>query len=306
MWRGICTKAWLSRKHSDKHSGWSSGSVLERNTMARFFHGLTRTVTLVCLTFLFCGTATLAGEVAGDCAHAPSSARASRQPALGMNMKTGASAGVKSRREFVRRKSCRAFHRAQVRRTAKAANNRAANRMWSGRTRVGKRALAARTAAPSVKPMAVVKAAQAAVLSRTTRKPAAVDVADVAPAVSSAVGDVTRTLENVAYEFAGYTATADGVTVKLWYSDAYTVRSPYAYLGRMPVGGREVHVWMETAGTLLASAVTESAQEPLPDVARMMERFPDGGLGVVVAGWDDFAPPAEPAVEVVEFTEPGR
>jgi hypothetical protein len=113
-------------------------------------------------------------------------------------------------------------------------------------------------------------------------------------------------VESIAYEFAGYTATADGATVKLWYSHAYTVRSPYAYLGRMPVGGREVHVWMETAGTLLASAVTESAQEPLPDVARMMERFPDGGLGVVVAGWDDFAPPAEPAVEVVEFTEPGR
>ncbi|QUV83245.1 hypothetical protein J8C01_15155 [Chloracidobacterium sp. D] len=271
--------------------------------MARFFHGLTRTVILVCLTFLFCGTATLAGEVAGDRAHASSSAGASRQPALGM--KTIAPASVKSGR-FVRRKSCRASCRAQVRRTGKAANNRAANRMWSGKTRTGKRALAARTATSPVKPTVAAKtaAAQTAVVARTTRKPAAVDV--VAPAVPPADATATQVVESIAYEFAGYTATADGATVKLWYSHAYTVRSPYAYLGRMPVGGREVHVWMETAGTLLASAVTEPAQEPLPDVARMMERFPDGGLGVVVAGWDDFAPPAEPAVEVVEFTEPGR
>ncbi len=260
--------------------------------MARFFHGLTRTVILICIVFLFCGTAALAGESTGDSGRAASSAKASRQPA----------AGVKSGRRFVRRKSCRVSHQAHGRRTGKVATNRAARQMWLGRTRVGKRALAARTSTSPVKPMAVVKAAQTAVV-RTTRKPAAMDVA---PAVSSAVGDVTGTVENVAYEFAGYTATADGATVKLWYSHAYTVRSPYAYLGRMPVDGREVHVWMETAGTLLASAVTELAQEPLPDVARMMERFPDGGLGVVVAGWDDFAPPAEPAVEVVEFTEPGR
>jgi hypothetical protein len=41
-------------------------------------------------------------------------------------------------------------------------------------------------------------------------------------------------------------------------------------------------------------------------VARMMERFPDGGWGWWWPGWNDFAPPAEPAVEVVEFTEPGR
>jgi hypothetical protein len=269
--------------------------------MARFFHGLTRTVILVCLTFLFCGTATLAGEVAGDRAHASSSAGASRQPALGM--KTIAPASVKSGR-FVRRKSCRVSCRAHVRRTGKTTSNRAARQMWLGRTRVGERALAARKAKSPVKlTVAAKKAAPTAVVSRTTRKPAAVDVA---PAVSPAVGDGIWVAESVAYEFAGYTATADGATIKLWYSHAYTVRSPYAYLGRMPVGGREVHVWMETAGTLLASAVTESAQEPLPDVARMMERFPDGGLGVVVAGWDDFAPPAEPAVEVVEFTEPGR
>ncbi|QUW01693.1 hypothetical protein J8C02_12430 [Chloracidobacterium sp. MS 40/45] len=275
--------------------------------MARFFHGLTRTVILICLTFLFCGTATLAGEAAGDRDHASSSAGASRQPASGM--KTGAPAGVKSGRRFVRRKSCRVSRRAHVRRTGKAADNRAANRMWSGKARTAKRSLAARMATSPVKPTVATKkaAAQTAVVSRTTRKPAAVDMApDMVPAVSPAVGDGIQVVESVAYEFAGYTATADGATVKLWYSHAYTVRSPYAYLGRMPVGGREVHVWMETAGTLLASAVTGSAQEPLPDVARMMERFPDGGLGVVVAGWDDFAPPAEPAVEVVEFTEPGR
>ncbi len=268
--------------------------------MARFFHGLTRTVILACLTFLLCGTATLAGEVAGDSAHASSSAGASRQPA----------AGVKSGRRFVRRKSCRVSHRAHVRRAGRVAANRAVRQMWLGKARTGKRAAAGVTATTSVKPTVAVKtvavkksAVPTSVVARTTRKPAAMDVA---PAVSSAVGDVTRTVENVAYEFAGYTATADGATVKLWYSHAYTVRSPYAYLGRMPVDGREVHVWMETAGTLLASAVTDPAQEPLPDVARMMERFPDGGLGVVVAGWDDFAPPAEPAVEVVEFTEPGR
>ena len=276
--------------------------------MARFFHGLTRTVILVCLTFLFCGTATLAGEVAGDRAHASSSAGASRQPALGM--KTIAPASVKSGRRFVRRKSCRVSCRAHVRRTGKTTSNRAARQMWLGRTRVGERALAARKAKSPVKlTVAAKKAAPTAVVSRTTRKPAAVDVA---LAVPPAVGDGIQVAESVAvaesvtYEFAGYSATADGATIKLWYSHAYTVRSPYAYLGRMPVGGREVHVWMETAGTLLASAVTEPAQEPLPDVARMMERFPDGGLGVVVAGWDDFAPPAEPAVEVVEFTEPGR
>jgi hypothetical protein len=274
--------------------------------MARFFHGLTRTVILVYLTFLFCGTATLAGEVAGDRAHASSSAGASRQPALGM--KTIAPASVKSGRRFVRRKSCRVSCRAHVRRTGKTTSNRAARQMWLGRTRVGERALAARKAKSPVKlTVAAKKAAPTAVVSRTTRKPAAVDLApDMVPAAPPADATATQVVESIAYEFAGYSATADGATVKLWYSHAYTVRSPYAYLGRMPVGGREVHVWMETAGTLLASAVTEPAQEPLPDVARMMERFPDGGLGVVVAGWDDFAPPAEPAVEVVEFTEPGR
>ncbi|WP_058865865.1 hypothetical protein [Chloracidobacterium thermophilum] len=278
--------------------------------MARFFHGLTRTVILVCLTFLFCGTATLAGEVAGDRAHASSSAGASRQPALGME--TSAPASVKSGRRFVRRKSCRvscrAHVRAHVRRTGKTANNRAARQMWLSRTRTAKRTLAVRTATSPVKPtVAAKKAAPTPIVSRTTRKPAAVDLApDMVPAAPPADATATQVVESIAYEFAGYTATADGATVKLWYSHAYTVRSPYAYLGRMPVGGREVHVWMETAGTLLASAVTEPAQEPLPDVARMMERFPDGGLGVVVAGWDDFAPPAEPAVEVVEFTEPGR
>jgi hypothetical protein len=274
--------------------------------MARFFHGLTRTVILVCLTFLFCGTATLAGEVAGDRAHASSSAGASRQPALGM--KTIAPASVKSGRRFVRRKSCRVSCRAHVRRTGKTTSNRAARQMWLGRTRVGERALAARKAKSPVKlTVAAQKAAPTPIVSRTTRKPAAVDLApDMVPAAPLADATATQVVESIAYEFAGYSATADGATVKLWYSHAYTVRSPYAYLGRMPVGGREVHVWMETAGTLLASAVTEPAQEPLPDVARMMERFPDGGLGVVVAGWDDFAPPAEPAVEVVEFTEPGR
>jgi len=191
----------------------------------------------------------------------------------------------------------------------RAANNRAANRInWAAnrmwKNRPGKRALAARTATSPIKlTVAAKKAAQTAVVSRTTQKPASVDVT---PTVPPAVENVTQVVESVAYEFAGYSATADGATVKLWYSHAYTIRSPYAYLGRMPIGGREVHVWMETAGTLLASAVTESAPEPLPDIAQMMERFPDGGLGVVVAGWDEFAPPAEPAVEVVEFTEPGR
>ncbi len=284
--------------------------------MARCFHGLTRTVILICLTFLLCGTATLAVESAGDSGHAASSARASRPPA----------ATVKSGRRFIWRKPCRSSCRASVRRTGKVANNRAANRMWYGKNRAGKRTTVARKSTKPVRPMMVVKksvgksaAAPMAVITPATLKPTAVDVAvvdaavDVAPAVSpadtaAAVTQVpaTQVVEDIAYEFAGYTATADGTTVKLWYSRAYTVRSPYAYMGRMPVGGREVHVWMETAGTLLASAVTESAQEPLPDVAQMMERFPDGGLGVVVAGWDDFAPPAEPAVEVVEFTEPGR
>ncbi len=272
--------------------------------MARCFHGLTRTVILICLTFLLCGTAALAGESTGDGGRAASSAKASRQPA----------AGTKSGRRFVRRKSCRASHRAHVRRAGRVATNRAVRQMWLGKARTGKRAAAGVTATTPVKPTVAAKAAKKAaptpIVSRTTRKPAAVDAVDLAPdmvpAVPPADATATQVVESIAYEFAGYTATADGATVKLWYSHAYTVRSPYAYLGRMPVGGREVHVWMETTGTLLASAVTESAQETLPDVARMMERFPDGGLGVVVAGWDDFAPPAEPAVEVVEFTEPGR
>ncbi|MGQ9898491.1 MAG: hypothetical protein ACUVR8_13175 [Acidobacteriota bacterium] len=144
---------------------------------------------------------------------------------------------------------------------------------------------------------------QPAAVTHATRGPIA---EDAAPGMPFTPSDATQVAENVAYEFAGYTATADGSPVKLWYSHTYTVRSPYAYFGRMPVGGREVHVWMETAGSPLASVVTESAQDPLPDVAQMMERFPDGGLGVVIAGWDDFAPPTEPAVDVVEFTEPGQ
>jgi ketosteroid isomerase-like protein len=111
----------------------------------------------------------------------------------------------------------------------------------------------------------------------------------------------TATTEQVQYDLAGYVATADGTPARMWRSREYTVHSPYAYLGRMKFGETWEHVWVETTGNLLASAVTEASAEPMPDIARMMERFPDGGLGVVVAGWDDFAPPAEPSVEVVEF-----
>lgn len=124
--------------------------------------------------------------------------------------------------------------------------------------------------------------------------------------LNPAAPGVVRAAETVTYASAGYTATADGATVRMWYSRAYTVDSPYAYVGRMKLDGEEVHVWMETAGNALASLVTEHDASQLPNVAQMMERFPDGGLGVVVAGPDDFAPPTEPAVEVVEWTEPGR
>ncbi|MDW8217951.1 MAG: hypothetical protein RML57_10195 [Acidobacteriota bacterium] len=123
-------------------------------------------------------------------------------------------------------------------------------------------------------------------------------VVDAPPTVA-----VEQVHEQVQYTFAGYSVAADGSPVRLWHSRAYTVRSPYAYLGRMPFGGEWRHVWLETAGTRLASAVIETPAETMPDIAQMMERFPDGGLGVVVAGWDEFAPPTEPAVEVVEFGE---
>ncbi len=114
-------------------------------------------------------------------------------------------------------------------------------------------------------------------------------------------GASVATTEQVQYVLAGYVATEDGTPARMWRSREYTVHSPYAYLGRMKFGESWEHVWLETTGNLLASAVTEASADPLPDIARMMERFPDGGLGVVVAGWDEFAPPAEPAVEVVEF-----
>ncbi|QUV99415.1 hypothetical protein J8C02_08260 [Chloracidobacterium sp. MS 40/45] len=126
--------------------------------------------------------------------------------------------------------------------------------------------------------------------------------ATTAPAVVHLTGEApTATTEHVQYAFAGYVATDDGTPARMWRSREYTVHSPYAYLGRMKFGETWEHVWVETTGNLLASAVTEASSEPMPDIARMMERFPDGGLGVVVAGWDDFAPPAEPSVEVVEF-----
>ncbi len=128
--------------------------------------------------------------------------------------------------------------------------------------------------------------------------PNAVTVPVAEPAVG---GAPTATAGQVQYAFAGYVATDDGTPARMWRSREYTVHSPYAYLGRMKFGETWEHVWVETTGNLLASAVTEASAEPMPDIARMMERFPDGGLGVVVAGWDDFAPPAEPAVEVVEF-----
>lgn len=259
--------------------------------MARFFHGLMRTVILTCLVVLCFGTASFAGEATPDGGGTSCATKASRRLSPGVS-------GIKAGRRFVRRKP----YRARVRRTGKPANQAT----WVGKTRASKRALTARTAAKpvAVKPVAVKKAVKKAAV-----RPASVHITrtvDAAAAVLSSVGEATQVAEHVAYEFAGYTVTADGAPVKMWYSEHYTVKSPYAYLGRMPVGAREVHVWMETAGTLLASAVTESAAEPLPDVAQMMERFPDGGLGVVVAGWDEFAPPAEPSVEVVEFTEPSR
>ncbi|OYT72667.1 MAG: hypothetical protein CFK52_04425 [Chloracidobacterium sp. CP2_5A] len=112
--------------------------------------------------------------------------------------------------------------------------------------------------------------------------------------------------EAVDYRLAGYTVTTDGAPARMWYSRDYTVKSPYAYMGQMEIDGQAVHVWMETTGNLLASAALERDAAPLPDIAALMERFPDGGLGVAIAGPDDFAPPSEPAVEVVEFTEPSR
>ncbi len=127
------------------------------------------------------------------------------------------------------------------------------------------------------------------------------------PSPVAAGAPLTTTVEQAQYVFAGYIAAADGAPVRVWHSREYTVRSPYAYLGRMKFGAEWQHVWVETSGTLLASAVTDAPSDPLPDIAQLMERFPDGGQGVVVAGWDDFAPPAEPSVEVVEFgdTQPG-
>lgn len=124
---------------------------------------------------------------------------------------------------------------------------------------------------------------------------------------ATAVAPPTVVVEQAQYTFAGYAAAEDGAAVRIWHSREYTVRSPYAYLGRMPFGGEWRHVWAETSGTPLASAVTETGAETMPDIARMMERFPDGGQGVVVAGWDEFAPPVEPSVEVVEFgnVQPG-
>ncbi len=142
--------------------------------------------------------------------------------------------------------------------------------------------------------------------TRSGKTPASLAVATpkaaTAPAAAHLTGEApTATTEQVQYAFAGYVATDDGMPARMWRSREYTVHSPYAYLGRMKFGETWEHVWMETTGNLLASAVTEASAEPMPDIARMMERFPDGGLGVVVAGWDDFAPPAEPSVEVVEF-----
>ncbi len=126
--------------------------------------------------------------------------------------------------------------------------------------------------------------------------------ATTAPVAKHLAGGASvATTEQVQYVLAGYVATEDGTPARMWRSREYTVHSPYAYLGRMKFGESWEHVWVETTGNLLASAVTEASAEPMPDIARMMERFPDGGLGVVVAGWDEFAPPAEPAVEVVEF-----
>ncbi len=119
-------------------------------------------------------------------------------------------------------------------------------------------------------------------------------------------GNATQTAESVAYRLAGYTATADGATARVWYSSAYTVTSSYAYIGQMKVDGEELYVWLETDGTVLAGQVTEQQAASLPDIAHLMERFPDGGLGVVVADPDDFRPLTEPAVEVVEWTEPSR
>ncbi len=141
---------------------------------------------------------------------------------------------------------------------------------------------------------------------RSGKTPASLAVATpkaaTAPAAAHLTGEApTATTEQVQYALAGYVATDDGPPARMWRSREYTVHSPYAYLGRMKFGETWEHVWVETTGNLLASAVTEASSEPMPDIARMMERFPDGGLGVVVAGWDEFAPPAEPAVEVVEF-----
>ncbi len=145
---------------------------------------------------------------------------------------------------------------------------------------------------PGKTPAGVAVATPAGATPKVTTAPAAAHLTGGAP---------TATTEQVQYELAGYVATADGTPARMWRSREYTVHSPYAYVGRMKFGENWEHVWVETTGNLLASAVTEASSEPMPDIARMMERFPDGGLGVVVAGWDDFAPPAEPSVEVVEF-----
>ncbi|MFQ3589510.1 MAG: hypothetical protein SNJ67_04275 [Chloracidobacterium sp.] len=171
-----------------------------------------------------------------------------------------------------------------------------------------------RVARKSVRRAAPVKpSAKQAARVKPTVKPYSASVAPLStPATSDVVltadsTPLTTTVDQVRYTLAGYMAAEDGSPVRVWHSREYTVRSPYAYLGRMKFGDTWQHVWMETSGTLLASAVTNTHTETLPEIAQMMERFPDGGQGVVVAGWDDFAPPVEPSVEVVEFgdTQPG-
>ncbi|QUW04328.1 hypothetical protein J8C06_14945 [Chloracidobacterium validum] len=265
---------------------------METTTVLRPFHPLTYRLFLICLGLLGLGVfekVTFAGESSGE----GRTARAAVRVSHGTDAKsTGVKPSAMSRMTAGRR-----FARCKTRRLSAR---------WTGKRRVAQsnRSLAYRRAAAHPIKTAVAhpiktKAVKTNVAVRSTSAVSSVSVGKGLPA-SVAVVEATT------YQFAGYTATSDGATARMWYSRTYTVKSPYAYVGQMNIDGADVHVWMETTGTLLAGAVTESASEPLPSVAHLMERFPDGGLGVVIASPDDFAPPVEPAVEVVEFIEPSR
>ncbi len=247
--------------------------------MTRFFHGLTLFVTLACLGLL--GDAAWAaapvgaepGRCASDAASRASAAKPGRRAAQ----------RKASQRKLRRLKTRRMVARSMVlpRATKRRAVSRPSVQTWSR----------------SMKMTALNKAFSSA--------PAPLAIASGA-AYRESLPKTAQVTETVAYQLAGYAVTTDGALARMWYSRDYTVKSPYAYVGQMRMDGEDVHVWMETTGNLLAGAIAEREAPPLPDIAALMERFPDGGLGVVIANPDDFAPPSEPAVEVVEFAEPSR